>query len=211
VDIIKKHKEGLEYEKDFWLNIVHQGKFRAMQDNWRKAANYLEHITKQYITLDSTSKILQIGVAVQDSINFWKIGKRFTVDPLAVFYRKSFSICDKDLFSIAGLGESLPFLKASVDVILCLNVLDHTRDPKRVISECKRIMRSGGIFFLGVNVYPEDLIDKENDDPIHFWRFTSSDILELLKNNDFIIKDSTLHEGSDMQNTKWFWLAAIKP
>jgi SAM-dependent methyltransferase len=45
---------------------------------------------------------------------------------------------------VEGVGESLPFPDASFDVVLSSNVLEHVRDPARVIAEMVRVLKPGG-------------------------------------------------------------------
>jgi SAM-dependent methyltransferase len=45
---------------------------------------------------------------------------------------------------VVGVGERLPFEDASFDAATLLNVLEHVRHPRAVLSECLRVVRSGG-------------------------------------------------------------------
>ena len=210
VEIVDKHRTALEHEKAFWTKIVSQDTFQSMQDNWRRTGEHFESIAGKYLALDHTSKILQIGAAAQGAISFWKMGRRIALDPLADFYRRSFNQSDEGITHVKGLGEKLPFSDSSIDVVLCLNVLDHTMSPELVVSEMSRVLRDGGLLFLGVDVYPKDLLDEGKRDPIHLWRFTSSDISQLVAKPDFLIKEETLCEESAMEGARWFWVLAMK-
>ena len=54
---------------------------------------------------------------------------------------------------IRGVGESLPFGGESFDLIVCLWVLVHLREPQKVLREVHRVLRPGGHFvFLTPNV-----------------------------------------------------------
>jgi rRNA processing protein Krr1/Pno1 len=88
-EISRKVKVALEHEKDFWNNIVPQDKFKSMQKDWENTANAFESLSQKYIVLDASSRVVQIGSAVQDAINFWKTGRRFAVDPLALYYKEN--------------------------------------------------------------------------------------------------------------------------
>ncbi len=44
-------------------------------------------------------------------------------------------------------GEELPFDDAVFDVTLCIGVLHHVRDPRRVLAEVWRTLRPGGLFY----------------------------------------------------------------
>ncbi len=43
-----------------------------------------------------------------------------------------------------GFGEALPLKNSEVDAIVSFDVLEHVRDPKRVLSECRRVLKTGG-------------------------------------------------------------------
>lgn len=45
---------------------------------------------------------------------------------------------------VRGIGENLPFLNCSVDAIEIPSTLDHVVDPVKVLSECYRVLKSGG-------------------------------------------------------------------
>jgi 2-polyprenyl-6-hydroxyphenyl methylase / 3-demethylubiquinone-9 3-methyltransferase len=43
-------------------------------------------------------------------------------------------------------GECLPFAGSSFDIVSCCDVLEHVRDPNRVIGEISRTLKPGGVF-----------------------------------------------------------------
>ena len=45
-----------------------------------------------------------------------------------------------------GSAEALPYADGSFSVIVCLDVLEHVRDPKATIAEIARVLAPGGIF-----------------------------------------------------------------
>jgi len=46
---------------------------------------------------------------------------------------------------VEAKGEELPFPDASFDVVYSAYVLEHTQDPKRVLSEALRVLKPGGL------------------------------------------------------------------
>ncbi len=46
-----------------------------------------------------------------------------------------------------GVGEAIPLGDGSMDSVVCVDVLEHVRDPRKVIAEIRRVLRPGGIFF----------------------------------------------------------------
>lgn len=46
-----------------------------------------------------------------------------------------------------GTGEAIPFPERFFDVVLCCDVLEHVRDPEKVIEEVARVLKPDGLFF----------------------------------------------------------------
>jgi ubiquinone/menaquinone biosynthesis C-methylase UbiE len=53
---------------------------------------------------------------------------------------------------ITGIGEELPFKNHALDVIFCINVLDHTAIPVKTINEIYRVTKKKGLLFLMTHV-----------------------------------------------------------
>jgi SAM-dependent methyltransferase len=52
-----------------------------------------------------------------------------------------------------GVGEQMPFPDSSFDVIFSFQVLEHVRDPRRVLSESWRVLKPGGILYCNAPNY----------------------------------------------------------
>jgi 2-polyprenyl-3-methyl-5-hydroxy-6-metoxy-1,4-benzoquinol methylase len=50
-----------------------------------------------------------------------------------------------DLSPINAAGEALPFPDAHFDVIMCVDVLEHVRDPEALLAEIGRCLKPGGL------------------------------------------------------------------
>ncbi len=68
---------------------------------------------------------------------------------------------------ICGDLEKIPLRDNSVDYILCMVVLEHTKDPKQVLVEFARVLRAGGKL---VMVVP--FLWEEHQAPHDYFRFT---------------------------------------
>lgn len=91
----------------------------------------------------------------------------------------------------ADLDEPLPFDDASFDVVVAGELLEHLRDPRRLVADARRVLRPGGTFVASVpNAYrlknrlrflagrpPED-------DPTHLQMFSRDEVRELLADFD---------------------------
>ena len=82
---------------------------------------------------------------------------------------------DYSNLDIRGHLESIPLRARSVDHILCLVVLEHTRDPRCVLAEFSRVLKPGGTL---VMIVP--FLWEEHQPPHDYFRFTRHGIRLLL-------------------------------
>jgi 2-polyprenyl-3-methyl-5-hydroxy-6-metoxy-1,4-benzoquinol methylase len=87
----------------------------------------------------------------------------------------------------ADLDEPLAFEEASFDVVVAGELLEHLRDPRRVVAEVRRVLRPGGTFVASVpNAYRLKnrirflLGHKPEDDPTHLQMFSADEVRGLL-------------------------------
>jgi 2-polyprenyl-3-methyl-5-hydroxy-6-metoxy-1,4-benzoquinol methylase len=87
----------------------------------------------------------------------------------------------------ADLDEPLAFDEASFDVVVAGELLEHLRDPSRLVGDVRRVLRPGGTFVASVpNAYRlknrlRFLLGREpEDDPTHLQMFSPSDVHNLL-------------------------------
>ena len=87
----------------------------------------------------------------------------------------------------ADLDDALPFEDGTFDVVVAGELLEHLRDPRRVVSEVLRVLRPGGAFVASVpNAYRLKnrlrfvLGRKPEEDPTHLQMFSAADVRALL-------------------------------
>jgi SAM-dependent methyltransferase len=83
---------------------------------------------------------------------------------------------------IRGDLEHIPLRNASIDCILCMVVLEHTRDPRRVLLEFARVLKTGGSL---VTVVP--FLWEEHQIPYDYFRFTRYGVRSLFESSPFRI------------------------
>jgi SAM-dependent methyltransferase len=83
---------------------------------------------------------------------------------------------------IRGDLEHIPLRSDSIDSILCMVVLEHTRDPKRVLLEFARVLKTGGSL---VTVVP--FLWEEHQIPHDYFRFTRYGVRSLFESSPFRI------------------------
>lgn len=197
-----------EHEKQVWDSIDESNLIEHSKHYAKKADLILEEAKKKF-KLVKNLKILQIGCGPLDVINEIKIGERHSIDPLANFYKQKFKFNYKETNFIKGIGENLPYKNNFFDIVIFANVLDHTSNPEKVLSEIKRVLKSRGIMWLEAHFYQlgfiklskvygffKKILTEKIFNPCHPHMFQ----LEELKN--LISKDFEIHNeriGEDIE------------
>jgi SAM-dependent methyltransferase len=97
---------------------------------------------------------------------------------------------------IRGDLAQIPLRDSSVDCILCMVVLEHTREPRRVLLEFARILKSGGTLLMVV-----PFLWEEHQTPHDYFRFTRYGVRSLFESS-FLRLDRVDPIGG------FFWLCA---
>ncbi len=101
---------------------------------------------------------------------------RYVATDLAVGEQK-WNYANVDLF--AGL-DRLPLQDASVDAVLCTQVLEHLEWPRECVREFFRVLKPGGTLFLTA-----PMSHAEHQMPHDFFRYTSSGLLSICREAGF--------------------------
>ena len=153
---LKRWQIAQNSEKDMWTKYKHT--LPSRKKGYSYKTKILVKEWSNLIKINKNTRILQIGCGPLDIINFIKIGKKYSIDPLANFYKKNFSIDYKSTRLQKGVGESLPFPDKYFDIVILANVLDHAHLPKKVIQESKRVLKNNGIFHFENNYYQKTFL-----------------------------------------------------
>ena len=97
--------------------------------------------------------VLEVGSGAHGLIFHFGTENGVGVDPLADHYRELFPAWQHLAKTIAAPGEALPFPDASFDVVLCDNVVDHAENPRLILAEIVRVMKSGALLFFELNIH----------------------------------------------------------
>ena len=98
-------------------------------------------------------RLLEVGSGTTGHVFFFGPADAVGVDPLADRFRALFPSWHDRVRTIAAGGERLPFADGSFDLVLSDNVVDHARDPGRIVEEMTRVLRAGGLLYFTVNVH----------------------------------------------------------
>jgi len=144
-----KYDAELDFQKNW--NPIFLANPKATLDYWN------EHLCLQTIkrvcNITDSTKILGVGCSPSTVLQFID-GKKYAIDPLADEYKKFLLTHNFGEINLRkGYGEFIPFADDSFDVVFCTNVLDHTSNPEKVISEIFRVLNSSGRLVLVVEVF----------------------------------------------------------
>ena len=132
------------------LQNRYRAQYRAMRPGWQSSGDQLEALVRSYLTPDSS--VLDLGCGRGGVVElFWKdvkLAAGLDPDSPSLIEHRS-----PGMPILRGVGEHLPFAGESFDLIVCLWVLEHLREPVAVLREVRRVLRPGGHFiFLTPNL-----------------------------------------------------------
>lgn len=94
------------------------------------------------------------------------------IDPLLEGYNEIVKHEVDNIRYIEASGEDIPFKEGYFDYAFCVNVIDHTPNPKKMADEIKRVVRKGG------NIYFEVNFDDELS-PCHYELWNKEKVKEM--------------------------------
>jgi SAM-dependent methyltransferase len=132
------------------LQNTYRERYRAMRPGWQTSGSQLEAMVRGYATPESS--VLDLGCGRGGVVELiWrdvKLAAGLDPDiPSLTGHRAS------GMPILRGVGEHLPFAAGSFDLVVCVWVLEHLKEPLNVLSEVRRVLRPGGHFvFLTPNL-----------------------------------------------------------
>lgn len=102
--------------------------------------------------ISETDNLLEVGSGAHGLV-FGFGGLGIGVDPLAVDYKRLFPKWQQNAATAAAIGEELPFADQSFAIVLSDNVIDHAREPLKIVEEMIRVLQPGGLLYFTVNVH----------------------------------------------------------
>ena len=140
-------------EKEFWEGYMTKNPVEEYGPVVQKKLDILMKEWAKDFKIDEKSKILEVGCGGLSLINYFKTGKKYSIDPLADFFKDNFNIDYKSANLIKGTGENLPYPNNYFDWVILINVLDHVYMPEKTLVEIKRVLKEKGVFYIEVQYY----------------------------------------------------------
>jgi SAM-dependent methyltransferase len=97
---------------------------------------------------------------------------------------------------LADLGKPLPVPDAAADAVVALSVLEHLREPEQMLREAFRILRPGGLLYVGVPFQWG-----VHEAPHDYYRFTRHGLEYLLRKAGFV--------SVEVEENSGFWATWI--
>lgn len=126
--------------------------------------------------------------------------------PEARYYGVDLAVGEADFGGLDAFSDAhwLPFPEACADLVLLMVVLEHVHDPRKVLSECRRVLRPGGKL---VALFP--LTRPEHQQPYDYYRYTRFGASHLMGEAGFRIDHMEPSNGALMTALHYsttFWL-----
>jgi len=149
------------------------------QDRLRRQARFAEHTIYQNVNFSSSKKVLEVGcgVGAQSEI----LLRRFPDIKLTAIdlSEKQLSAAKVSLASLAFAkdryelmqmsGEDLKFEAESFDGAFLCFVLEHVPDPRRVLSEVRRVLSPGGVVYITEVLNSSFFLDPYSPNVWKYW------------------------------------------
>src|SRR5919109_651067 len=122
---------------------AYRERYRAIRPDWSSSGDQLEAIVRSHIS--PSSRVLDLGCGRGGVVELiWReVEFAAGIDPDAPSLASHRAA---GMPVVRGMGERLPFLDSSFDLIVCLWVLEHLRDPVATLNEVRRVLAPGGHF-----------------------------------------------------------------
>ena len=132
------------------LQNAFRERYRAIRPGWTSSGDQLEAMVRSHVTPDS--RVLDLGCGRGGLVELvWqevRLAAGLDPDTLSLAEHRA-----PGMAVVRGVGENLPFVDESFDVIVCLWVLEHLKDPAATLREVRRVLGPGGHFvFLTPNM-----------------------------------------------------------
>ena len=129
---------------------AYRERYRALRPGWRSSGDQLEAMVRSHVT--ASSRVLDLGCGRGGVVELvWRdVRLAAGLDPDVPSLSEHRA---PGMPTVRGVGEHIPFAGETFDLVVCVWVLEHLKDPAQALGEVRRVLRSGGHFiFVTPNV-----------------------------------------------------------
>ncbi len=205
----KRHDNALEKELRFWQkpDILAAQKFRTE----RYVPLLKEMIARRG---EPVIRLIDVGCGPSCLGQHITAEERWFLDPLLEKYKPLFGDAIPAGHHLSKKLEDAALDENYFELVLCLNALDHVRDPWLVLRQIHRILKPGGLFILTLYTRHPLLAFLRNlqeyfhlsTDAAHPYTFTKRKMESDLNDAGLAIQTTKMIE-KDRDRVEWFWVA----
>jgi SAM-dependent methyltransferase len=183
------------YERDFWSRQVSSAPGEESRYRWYEdRAGDIWKRVKPLLATQERISILEIGPGPVGIVNYLHGDERHALDPLEDYYgsQPEFAeVRDRGVVRHRGTGEDVLSLGKTFSLIILDNVLDHMKDPGRVLRGIHRSLDPRGVMFISLNIYTRfgalvrNIMECLEVDKGHPFNFSRSPVVSLLRKSGF--------------------------
>ena len=135
--------------------------------NYMVLSNRRRHAQKVFANMATVGKVLDVGAQYCPYYPlFQNKCESYT----------SLDVLDTPIVDIVCNAEEMQLDDCCFDLVLCTQVLEHVQNPQRVVDECYRVLKPGGLLIATApSIFPE------HGYPGDFWRFMPDGFRYLLR------------------------------
>lgn len=183
------------YERDFWSRQVSASAGEMSRYRWYedRAQRIWRHV-KPLLASQARISVLEIGSGPVGIVNYLEADERHALDPLEDYFglQPEFErVRDRGVIRHNGTGEDVLSLGKTFSFVILDNVLDHMKDPGRVLRGIHGSLDPGGVMFISLNIYTRlgalvrNIMECLEIDKGHPFNFSRSPVLSLLRKSGF--------------------------
>lgn len=183
------------YERDFWSRQVSAATGEVSRYRWyENRAEKIWRRVKPLLASRSRISVLEIGPGPVGIVNYLEADERHALDPLEDYYSSQpefEGVRDRGVIRHNGTGEDILSIGKTFSFVILDNVLDHMKDPDRVLSGIHSSLEPGGVMFISLNVYTRfgafmrNIMECLEIDKGHPFNFSRSPVISLLRKSGF--------------------------
>lgn len=169
----EKWRVAQEAEARYWTELIDTQDERFFERTKEYYGYFKNHLANcEYDT------VVEFGCGPVGLLPHIKARRKIGLDPLAFKYsRMGYDYNKRDYCIINAKGEDVPLLDCYADLIICVNVIDHSNDPLKMLEEIFRVCKHGGKIIISC-----DLRDRKSQtDPWHPILISAKDIEDFFK------------------------------
>lgn len=199
-----------QIEIGFWRDLLRQKgtpeNFLAQrQEDWQDFATHLPELAdflknaadRKEGDATPATKVLEVGCGLISPLEFSEGSAEITaIDPLVGAYQDLIDLHGRRVRYLQESGEAIAFEDGTFDAVVCINVIDHTPNANHMEQEMRRVLKTGGKLFFGVN-FDQAL------SPAHYGLWNRECVDDLLKEGWNLVECRTDERAEHNQTRYW--------